>query len=561
MSLILSLMEKVALILKDSTVYREKGSSLIDFFRGEGDLVYEENPIIAALVNGEFRSLDYTLIHKSTRVEGLRLFSPLGKRVYRHSICFLLSAAAARLFPQRHLEIGHSLGDGFYFRFTDAPVKKKEKEALEKEMRALVEARLPIRREKIAYLEALSLFGGRRSTKHAAQLLESRNDGDITVYTLEDFMDLSYEPLVTNTSVLSLWKLQIYDKGLLLRYPQSRDWLNIKDFQDNPLLFSVFKNTMKENKILSCESLGELNRIIMENEYPQLISLSEAMFNKRVGAIADDIRRKKAKIVYIAGPSSSGKTTFSLKLSLQLRALGCNPLKISLDDYYFSRDKVPVDEDGNKDYEALEAIDTAFFQENILDLLTKGKTLLPRFSFKENRRYMAEKETMMNDSTVMIIEGIHGLNPELSKSIDQALTYRIYISALTSMIIDDHNRISTTDNRIIRRLVRDYRTRGVRTEETLGMWASVERGEKNHIFPYQNNADAMINSAMPYELAALCPFALNLLRSVKPDNEVAYATARRLLKFLELIYSIPVTTVPKDSITREFLGGSVFETG
>ena len=307
------------------------------------------------------------------------------------------------------------------------------------------------------------------------------------------------------------------------------------------------------------ESLGQLNKCIQNGEEKELIQLSEAMFNAKVRDVASDIlSKKKIKAIFIAGPSSSGKTTFSLKLSQQLRISGYEPVKISLDDYYLTRDKVPVDSDGNKDYEALEALDLDFFRDNLADLITQGQCRLPHFSFRDNARIMNEHDTVMKENSVLIIEGIHGLNPALAPDLDKDISYRIYISALTSMIIDDHNRISTTDNRIIRRIVRDHRTRGIKTEETLSMWPSVERGEKNYIFPYQNNADVMINSAMPYELAALAPYALNLLRSVKPNTPYAYATARRLLKFLSLVYIIPISQIPEDSITREFLGGSAF---
>lgn len=551
-------MEKVTVLYEGKKIEVQKGLALSSFLALPQKPCYNDDPIVGALINGEYKNLGYELCYKSTRIEPIRLFSPLGKRIYRHSLCFLLSYAASRLFPESHLEIGHSLGDGFHFHFTERKVTNEDVNALRQLMNETVEKNLPITREKIPYLEALEIFTG-RPHKHTAELLASRNDGDITVYTLDGYVDSAYEPLVPSTGILSLWKLDKYKEGMLLRYPQSRDWSRINDFHDNPLLYSVFRKTASNNAILGCESLGQLNSIILSGKSSELIQLSETMFNNRIHEIAEDIRgRKSVRIIYIAGPSSSGKTTFSLKLGLQLKAMGYIPIKISLDDYYFSREFVPVDSDGNKDYEALEALDIEFFRHNLHELLETGETLLPHFSFKENKRHMADVKTHMDDRSVIIVEGIHGLNPALAPDIDQNLTYRIYISALTSMIIDDHNRISTTDNRIIRRIVRDFRTRGVRTEETLSMWPSVERGEKYHIFPYQNNADAMINSAMPYELAALAPQALNLLRSVKPDSPYAFATARRLLKFIELVYTIPLSDIPADSITREFLGGSVF---
>ena len=551
-------MEKVTVICNGESIQVEKGTSLMDFFSLGESLNYSDNPVIGAFINGEYKSLHFSLYYKTTVIEPIHLFSDLGKRIYRHSICYLLACAVSKLYPESHLEIGHSLGDGYFFHLTDRAVTNEDIKALNALMKDIVKANKKITREKIPYIDALNVFSGRKF-RHASELLSSRNDGDITVYTLDDYTDSAYEPLVPCTSVLSVWKLDKYKEGMLLRYPQSRDYSKINVFNDNPLLFSVFKQTARENKILRCESLGQLNDLIINGEAGELIQLSESMYNTKIMKIVEDIKKKgKVRIIFMSGPSSSGKTTTSLKLGLQLKTAGYDPVKISLDDYYFSRELVPVDSDGNKDYEALEALDIAFFKENMKDLLSKGRTRLPHFSFKENKRYMDEEFTEMKENTVLIVEGIHGLNPVLSEDIDPAVTYKIYISALTSMIIDDHNRISTTDNRIIRRLVRDHRTRGIRTEETLSMWPSVERGEKNHIFPYQNNADVMINSALPYELAALAPQAVNLLRSVKPDDKYAFATARRLLKFLELIYTIPVTEIPSDSVTREFLGGSVF---
>lgn len=551
-------MEKVKVQFENRCHDVDKGTSVKDFLNLPEVPEYEDNPVAGAYVNGEFKSLHYTLIYHFTTVEPIHLFSQLGKRIYRHSICFLLSCAAAKLFPDNHLVIGHSLGDGYYFSFSDKSVTNEDITALTGKMKSMVKAKMPVEREKLPYAEALSLFSG-HTFRYASELLETRNEGDITAYTLDGYTDISYEPLVYNTSLLSLWDLRKYENGMLLRYPQSRDFLKLKPFTENPLLFSVFRETAENDRILKMESLGQLNKCIQNGEEKELIQLSEAMFNAKVRDVASDIlSKKKIKAIFIAGPSSSGKTTFSLKLSQQLRISGYEPVKISLDDYYLTRDKVPVDSDGNKDYEALEALDLDFFRDNLNDLITQGQCRLPHFSFRDNARIMNEHDTVMKDNSVLIIEGIHGLNPALAPGLDKDISYRIYISALTSMIIDDHNRISTTDNRIIRRIVRDHRTRGIKTEETLSMWPSVERGEKNYIFPYQNNADVMINSAMPYELAALAPYALNLLRSVKPDTPYAYATARRLLKFLSLVYIIPISQIPEDSITREFLGGSAF---
>ncbi|MDD7009126.1 MAG: nucleoside kinase [Bullifex sp.] len=520
---------------------------------------YEKDPVVGALVNGELKSLDYRLIYPAD-VKPVRLFSPLGKRIYRHSLCFLLSYAASKVFPDRHLEIGHSLGDGYFFRFTDEEVTEAEVGELAETMREAVRRDLRTERINIPYSEAVSLFSGPRYERTLA-LLKTRNDSGIRISRMDGFSYIAYEPIVTRTSLLTLWELRPYHGGMLLRYPQSRDgYMRIRPFQDNPKLFEVFCRSARECRIIKAESLGHLNEKIAEGDTQRLIELSETMLDRQIMAISEDIKRRKTvKMVFIAGPSSSGKTTSSLKLFSALEILGYTPIKISLDDYYLSRDLVPRDEDGNYDYEVMEALDLELFRKNMADLSEGLPVHLPSFDFRTQKRSYCSDATVLSESSIVIVEGIHGLNPGLIPDIDPSLVYKIYISCLTTVSIDDNNRISTTDNRIIRRMIRDSRTRGTSATETLAMWPSVERGEKNHIFPYQNNADAMINSSLPYEIAALTPYAIPLLRSVKPESGDAYTLSRRLLKFLELCYMIPLEEIPRTSLLREFLGGSIYK--
>ena len=326
-------MDKVTVHYDGKAYEVTKGTSLMDFLSMKEKLSYDDDPFVGALINGEYKSLHYSFNYSYTTIEPIRLFSGLGKRIYRHSICFLLSYAASRLFPNHHLEIGHSLGDGFYFHFTDMDVREDDIQALADLMKRTVEVNLPIIKEKIPYTEALRIFSGNRFS-HTAELLGSRNDGDITIYTLNGYMDSAYEPIVPRTGVLSKWHLMKYEDGMLLRYPQSRDVMNIKSFVDNPLLYSVFKRSRREGEVLGCEALGQLNGLILAGKANELIQMSENMFNDRIFEVANDIRsRGRVKFIFISGPSSSGKTTFSLKLALQLKCFGYRPVKISLDNY------------------------------------------------------------------------------------------------------------------------------------------------------------------------------------------------------------------------------------
>lgn len=519
--------------------------------------IYSENPVVAQLVDGELKSSDYQLLHEAD-IQEVKLFSPLGKRVYRHSICLLLSYAAAALYPNRHLEIGHSLGDGFYFTFTDHEVTEDDVERLKQKMVETVNSDIKIETKYVSYLEALRLFS-KPQYELSLSLLKSRNDSTVKINTIDGFSFIAYEPVVTHTSLLTLWELRRYESGMLLRYPQTRDINNIREFVDNPLLYKVFSKSRENMKILHTSSLGELNKEIAEGNIERIITLSEAMMNRQISLISEEIKQRgSVKAIFIAGPSSSGKTTSSLKLFRELEIIGYEPVKISLDDYYLPRNLIPRDENGDYDYEVLEALNLPLIQDNITSLLEGKEVHLPYYDFKSDKRGERAEATLLKENSILIIEGIHALNPKLVPSLDRALMYKIYISCLTSICIDEHNRISTTDNRIIRRVVRDSRTRGIDPAETLTMWPSVERGEKNHIFVYQNNADSMINSNLAYEIAALTPYAIPLLRSIKPDKGYAYTTARRILKFLELCYPIQAEKIPSDSVIREFIGGSIY---
>lgn len=523
-------------------------------------LRYEDNPVIALRMNNEIMSFGARISVDAT-IETVRMFSDIGKRMYRHTLSYLLAYASERLFPDRRLVIAHALGDGFYFNFDGMfSLAKEDVHALAAELRSLVSEDIPIQQETVAYSAAVEHFH-QKGYIATEQLLSYRNDPTLELYRCGEFLDISYEPLLPTTRLLDIWELRPYgERGMLLRYPLSADFLHLAQFKDNPLLFSIFREYKLWGNILKVDCLGAMNRICGSQEIFTFIRMNEDLQHRKIAKIADMVSEKgTVKVVFIAGPSSSGKTTFSIRLAIQLRLLGFNPIQISLDNYYRPKTEAPLDADGKPDLEILEALDLDLFRENLRLLYAGEEVDLPRFDFKNNgRRYFENKPISLKDNTILVIEGIHGLNPNLVPGVDPKTTFKIYISALTQLNLDDHNRISTTDNRILRRIVRDNRTRSTTAQMTLEMWPSVERGETHHIFPFQNQADVMINSALEYELPVLKPYAEPLLKTVKPEAYEAYPTARRLLTFLENVYPIPANLVPTDSLLREFIGGSEF---
>lgn len=541
-------------ILKtDIQLKAKQEPSLLEMFASD-TLDYDKNPVVAALVNGELRSLNSTA-YKNATIVSVRLFSNLGKRTYRKTLCFLLGYASSRLFPERTLVIGHSLGDGFYFSYRGK--EKPDVDALKREMKRAIVDNLPITIETVPASEALD-YVRKHNLIETENLLHTCNAGQYKVCSMDGVMELYYEPMLPSVGLLKEWDLMEYQDGMLLRYPRSSE-RKIVPFVDNPLLFSVFQENKKIANILEVESLGALNLKQRENHIEQTILLSESLQRKRIADIGTKIKEKGGvKVVFIAGPSSSGKTTFSLKLCNELILNGFKPIKISLDDYYLPDEFVPLDENGEKDFELLEALDVELFRKQINDLIEGKSVNLATYDFKKRDHSFRDKATTLNENSILVIEGIHGLNPKLMPDLDKNLSFKVYISALCQLNLDSRGRISTTDNRILRRMVRDNRTRGLDAVETLSRWPSVERGEKNHIFPYQNNADVMINSALEYELGVLMPYAIPLLRSVSEEDGECYATARRLLTFLSFVYPIASDSVPSDSILREFIGGSVF---
>ncbi len=557
-------MNEIILSVKGKTVTMPAYSTAKSILESAGkvndaNIRYEDNPIVGVLVNGELQPLGAP-VPMSCNVEPVYAFDDFGRRIYRHSICYLLCYAATIVLPNRHLIIGHSLGDGFYFNFDDnKAVSDAEIELLSNEMRKLVSMALDIDYVSLSCQDAANVLSA-QGYEDAVMLIKSMSRPYVGMYRIRDYYNVAYEPIVDNTRVMGVWELRKYsDHGMLLRYPVKAKVLGIDTFKDNGKLFEVFEENRAWERLLGVRCVGEMNGRCADGTVEQYVRLSEILQRRKITFIADQIHGRGAKAVFIAGPSSSGKTTFAKRLCEQLQLLGHAPIRISLDDYYKRPGDVPLGEDGKPDLETIEALNIDMFEKNMDDLFAGKEVDLPHFSFKVKDTYYLNKPIRMNDETVFVIEGLHGLNPKITSKVDQKYVYKIYISALTGLNMDDCNRVSTTDDRMLRRILRDHMTRNTSAEETLLMWPSVARGERKHIFPNQNNADVMFSSALDYELGVLSPFVTPLLHGVSPKSGDAYTHAQRLLAFLENIHAIQPSVVPGDSLLREFIGGSVYE--
>jgi uridine kinase len=516
------------------------------------------HPIVACYVNNELRSLGATLFVNSD-IRPVTVDMADGMLVYRRSLCFLLACAADQVFPGRRLVVGQAIGYGFYFGFEDdAPVEAADVDMLEKRMSDLVKQDIPINIEYFSYQDALEHFRA-HGQNYTLMLLEHMNDSRIPLVECGGFLDLNVAPLVPSTGALKTFDLMGYGTGFLLRFPATSDPGALPEHKDEPLLFDIYKEYKSRGRILGVPSVGALNHLSAPKEMKSFVQIVETFQNKKIAEIADRIKeRPDVKCVLIAGPSSSGKTTTSKKLAIQLRVLGYTPIVIELDSYFLDNAKTPRDENGQPDFECLEALDVEFLNQQLLSLFSGDEIELPTFDFKAGVRKNSGVKLKMRGNEILVLEGIHGLNDRLTPKIPREQKFKVYVSALTALNLDDHNRISTTDNRLLRRMVRDYQFRGHSAQATLKMWPSVQRGERKHIFPFQNSADAAFNSALDYELGVLKTFAEPLLRTVKP-TQVEYAEARRLQSFLENFSPIPSQMVPSDSILREFIGGSDFK--
>lgn len=514
------------------------------------------NKILAVRVNNEICSL-YSPIEITATIEPVYANTSAGAEIYRRSLCFILAAAAHNIFPGKRLLVGHSLGYGYYYTIDSHSIKEAEIAELKKEMQRIIDADEVISAHSISYQQACSLFEELGLIETRKQL-NYRCPGKILVNQVENFSDLYFEPLVSSTGLLNVFDLVPYHEGFLLRFPKHSEPEKLTEFVDQPKLFEIYSRYKEWGKRMDITSAASVNKLIHDRKVNSFIDVTETLQQNCIADIARQIHdRQTARVVLIAGPSSSGKTTTSKKLALQLEAIGYTPKVISLDSYYVGRESTPKDEFGNYDYECLEALNIEMLNENLVDLFN-GKTIkLPSYDFHKGVCYFKGDTMTLNSNDILVMEGIHGLNDKLTPLVPQDKKFKIYLSALTQLNLDDHNRIPTSDNRLIRRIVRDAQFRGKAASDTIAMWENVQKGERLHIFPFQNNADAMLNTALDYEIPVLKVYADPLLRCVTPLQK-EYSEAARLLSFLNNFSTIPATAVPSHSIIREFIGGSAF---
>lgn len=532
------------------------GSTLSDVLN-EINLKMPYGPVCAK-VNNKVEGLHYRLYHKKD-VEFLDMTSGSGSRNYTRSVFFVLCKAVKDIWPKSHVVIDIPVSNGYYCDLRiGRPVTEEDVAKVKARMDEIIAAAMPIRRHESVTEKAIKLFSDLGDTAKV-KLLQTTGRLYTTYYDIDGYYDFYYGSLLTNTKQIYLYGLDKYYDGMLLRIPTTADPSKLPEMIRQDKLFEIFKEHHHWQDVMEIRTVGDFNNAVATDHSIDLINISEALQEKKIAHIADEIaQRKGVKLILLAGPSSSGKTTTCKRLSIQLIANGLRPLQISLDDYFVDRELSPRDENGDYDFESIHALNLKLINEQFNALFNGEEVELPRYDFPTGKSVKSGNKLKMEDNNVLVVEGIHALNPELTAQIPEELKYRVYVSALTTILLDDHNYIPTTDNRLLRRIIRDYKYRGVDARETIRRWPSVRAGENKWIFPFQENADVMFNSAMLFELAVIKQQAEPLLEQV-PENCPEYSEAYRLLKFLKYIKPIPNTDIPPTSLLREFLGGSSFK--
>jgi len=546
---------KVHVLNNDRVVEVPVGSTIEEVYALSG--VEIEHGPISANVNNKVEGMHYR-VYKQKQVEFLDITSPSGSRAYTRSLFFVLCKAVHDLFTPCKVSIDIPVSNGYYVNLNiGRPVTLDDAGAIRRRMQEIIDAGYPIHRHETTTKEAIELFDSLHN-RSKVKLLQSTGRLFTTYYDIDGYVDYYYGSLLTNTRQIYLFGVEKYFDGLLLRLPSREHPNELGEMTHQDKMFGIFKEHHQWQDILGLRTIGDLNETIMNGYSSELIQISEALQEKKIARIADEIaQRKGIKLVLIAGPSSSGKTTTCKRLSVQLAVNGIHPVGISLDDYFLDRDKTPKDDKGDYDFEHLHALNLPLLNEQLTALFRGDEVELPRYNFQKGKSEWSGKKLQLKGNEVLVVEGIHALNPELTSEIPNDQIFRVYASALTTILLDNHNYVPTTDNRLLRRIIRDYKYRGVNAQETIRRWPSVRAGENKWIFPFQENADAMFNTAMLFELAVIKSQAEPLLEQV-PEDSKEHSEAYRLLKFLRYIRPIPETQIPPTSLLREFLGGSSF---
>ena len=545
----------------NSHLFVQQGTSLMQVAEMLSIPTHPYAPLLACYVNNRLRELNFKIYTPLTlRFIDITHFE--GMRVYQRTLFFILYKAVHDLYPERILHIKHAVAKGFYCEIEGMEdISDEELGRVRNRMQDIINQNIPIVRNRITFDEAIEILKKNRLDDKLS-LLETRPHLYVSIYNMADVVGYFYGVLAISTGYIHMFDIHKYYKGFRIATPQRTDPSHIEEEVPQNKMFEVFNEYNRWVEIIGVANIGALNEKILDHKGGNLLRIAESLHEKSVGYIADRIAERhkqgKAKIVLISGPSSSGKTSFAKRLGIQLSIWGLDPVLISLDDYFIDREKTPRDENGEYDFEALEAIDVPMFNDHLNRLIHGEEIDMPRYNFISGKREFLGRKLKMKNNSVLVIEGIHGLNPKLTPQIEADMKFKIYVSALTSISIDNLNRVATTDNRLIRRIVRDYRTRGNNATDTLRRWESVRRGEDKHIFPNQEQADMIFNSSLFYELAVLKDYVRPLLREV-PDTTHEFGEARRLLKFLDLFTAMDGKEIPPTSILREFIGGSAFE--
>lgn len=549
------LKDKVSITINNLVYNYKKNVTLLEISKDFSK--YYSTPIVAAMINNNLKDMQ-TIILEDCTVEFFDLTTEVGFKVYQRSLVFLMVLAAREIFPKGKLIVEHSLSKGLYCEFRlEYPLNACDVKAIETRMQELVAEDLPIIKKNVTLEEAVSLFEASGEFEKA-RLLQQIGRKTASIYYCGQGYDYFYRTMVPNTGYLKTFELRYYEPGMILRYPLQGQPYKLPHFEEMPKLAKVFLESERWAEIVECDYIGRLNEYVKAGEINNLILMSEALHEKKMAKIADYIVNNinRVKVILVAGPSSSGKTTFIQRLSIQLKVLGLDTIKISLDNYFIDREKIAKPK-GELDLESLEVVDVELFKEHLQRMLLGEEVELPSFDFATGKQVMSGRKVQLSKRKLVIIEGIHALNEKLTASVSRHHKVKIHISAMTQIAIDEHNRIPTTDARLIRRIVRDSQFRSRNALNTLRMWASVMRGEENNIFPYSEDADLMFNSALIYELAVLRTFAIPLLEEIGPEYP-EYREARRLIRLLSYFSPVTDAEIPLNSILREFIGKSCF---